>query len=187
MNKIKRVAFFGYSEAKPEDEDYQNAIECAKLLAQEGYVIVNGGGPGIMKASSVGAKKAGGRSIGVTFQTEGMTNFEGEDKTNPMSQKIVMDNYWQRTQKLLDLSDAYVFFNGGTGTISEFGMAWGLARLFFGRHKPLLLYGQWWHEIMEAFGRNIKLREEEIRVYEIVNTPEQLLEEIKEIDTQIGK
>ena len=33
-------------------------------------------------------------------------------------------------------------FNGGTGTISEFGMAWGLARLYFGNHKPMVLFGR---------------------------------------------
>ncbi len=151
-------------------------------MAEQGYVIVNGGGPGIMKASSVGALKAGGKAIGVTFETEGMTTFEGVDKSNPATDKMVEPNYWQRTQKLLDLGDAYIFFNGGTGTISEFGMAWGLARLFFGHHKPLILFGQWWHDITEAFGKNMKLRPEELQVYEIVNTPQQLLEEIKELE-----
>jgi predicted Rossmann-fold nucleotide-binding protein len=82
----------------------------------------------------------------------------------------------------LELGDVYVIFNGGTGTISEFGMAWGLARLFFGKHKPMILYGSWWYEIMEAFGRNMLLREEELRVYEIVSSPEQVLEKIKELD-----
>ncbi len=182
MNKIKRVAFFGHSEAKPGDKDYQQAVESAKLLAKEGITIVNGAGPGIMKASSVGAQQAGGKSIGVSFKAEGMTNFEGRDPTNPVDKEIIADDYWQRTKKLLELGDVYVIFNGGTGTVSEFGMAWGLARLFFGQHKPLILFGSWWHEIMEAFGRNMKIRPEELKVYEIVNTPEQLLEEIKELE-----
>ena len=184
MKKIKAVTFFGHSEAEEDSQEYQNAVECAELLAKEGITIVNGGGPGIMKASSVGAQKGGGHSVGITFETEGMTTFEGVDKSNPAKEKIVEPNYWQRTQKLLDLGDAYVFFNGGTGTISEFGMAWGLARLFFGHHKPLFLFGQWWHDITEAFGRNMKLREEELQVYEIVNTPQQLLEEITELENE---
>jgi hypothetical protein len=184
MEKIKRVTFFGHSQASPEDKEYQDAVESARLLAQEGITIVNGGGPGIMKASSEGAQKAGGQAIGVTFETEGMTFFEGQDSSNPLTEKIVEPDYWQRTQKLWDLGDVYVFFNGGTGTISEFGMAWGLARLYFGHHNPLILFGSWWHDITEAFGQNMKLREEELQVYEIVNTPQQLLEEIKELDSQ---
>jgi len=53
-----------------------------------------------------------------------------------------MPNYVERTLKLLELGEIYVIFNGGTGTISEFGMAWGLARLYFGNHKPMVLFGQ---------------------------------------------
>mgnify|MGYP001225568310 CR=1 FL=1 len=70
-------------------------------------------------------------------------------------------------------------FNGGTGTISEFGMAWGLARLYFGNHKPMGLFGRFWEEIIEAFKKNMLLRPEEMRVYEIVETPEGAAEAIK--------
>jgi len=92
-----------------------------------------------------------------------------------------MANYVERTVRLLEEGDIYIFFNGGTGTVSEFGMAWGLARLYFGHHKPLILFGEFWHEILEAFGRNMLIRPEEIRVYRIVTTPEEVLEEIKKL------
>lgn len=178
---IKNVTIFGSSEVKAGDPDYDAAYRTGKLLAQNGYVIVNGGGPGVMKASSQGAKDGGGKSIGVSFNPKEMTHFEGRDLTNPVDQEIIEDNYVERTLRLLELGDAYVVFNGGTGTISEFGMAWGLARLFFGRHKPLILYGSFWHEILEAFGRNMILRPEELRVYRIVTTPQEVLEEIRRL------
>lgn len=178
---IKRVTFFGHSEALPENEDFKAAEETAFLLAEKGITIVNGAGPGIMRASTLGAKRAGGKTIGIGFKGEGMTFFEGRDKTNLVDEEIIADDYWQRTQKLLEMGDVYVIFNGGTGTVSEFGMAWGLARLFFGKHKPMILYGSWWHEIMEAFGKNMKIRDEELRVYEIVSTPEQVVKEIEEL------
>jgi hypothetical protein len=180
----KKVTIFGFSEAKPEDRLYQDAFQTAKLLAQEGFVIVNGAGPGVMRAASEGAKTAGGKVIGVTFEPSGMTNFEGRDLKNPIDEEIVLPNYVERTLKLLELGDVYVIFNGGTGTISEFGMAWGLARLYFGHHKPLILFGAWWHEILEAFGKNMHLREEELRVYRIVNTPQEAVEEVVRL---IGK
>ncbi len=179
--KIERVTFFGHSEAEPGSEEFKAAKRSAFLLAKEGITIVNGAGPGIMKASTLGAKEAGGKSIGVGFKAEGMTFFEGRDDSNPVDEEIVEVDYWQRTKKLLELGDVYIIFNGGTGTVSEFGMAWGLARLFFGKHKPLILFGEWWHEIMEAFGRNMRIRDEELRVYEIVTTPEQVVEEIGEL------
>jgi len=110
-----------------------------------------------------------------------MTHFEGRDQTNPVDEEVVMANYVERTVRLLEEGDIYIFFNGGTGTVSEFGMAWGLARLYFGHHKPLILFGEFWHEILEAFGRNMLIRPEEIRVYRIVTTPEEVLEEIKKL------
>ena len=178
---IENVTFFGFSQAKPGDSDYDAAFKTAKLLAQNGYLIINGGGPGVMKASSEGAKAGGGKCIGITFNPKDMTLFEGREPSNPVDQEIMLENYVERTIKLLEMGDVYVIFNGGTGTISEFAMAWGLARLYFGRHKPLILYGSFWHEILEAFGRNMLLRPEEIRVYRIVTTPREVLEEIRKL------
>jgi len=178
---VKNVTFFGCSQLKPGDVDYDAAYQTAKLLAQNGYLIINGGGPGVMKASSEGAKAGGGKTIGVSFNPKDMTHFEGRDPSNLVDQEILVDNYVLRTLKLLELGDVYVIFNGGTGTISEFGMAWGLAKLYFGHHKPLLLYGTFWHEIMETFAKNMLIRPEEVRVYRIVTTPQQVLEEIQKL------
>lgn len=177
---IKRITIFGFSESKPEDLLYKETFQVAKLLAGQGYTIVNGGGPGLMKASTEGAKEGGGKTIGIYFNPEGMINFEGRDPTNQVEEAIEMPNYVERTLKLLEYGDCYIIFKGGTGTLSEFGMAWGLARLFFGRHKPLILYGSFWHEILEAFGKNMFLREEELKVYRIVCSPEEVLEAVRE-------
>jgi len=178
---VKNVTFFGYSQAKPGDSDYDASYQTAKLLAQNGYLVINGGGPGIMKASSEGAKAGGGKCIGVSFNPKDMTHFEGRDATNPLDQEIIVSDYVLRTLKLLEMGDAYIVFNGGTGTISEFGMAWGLARLYFGHHKPLILYGTFWHDVLETIAKNMLIRSEEIRVYRIVTTPQEVLEEIREL------
>ncbi len=178
---IRNITVLGFSEVRPGDELYQSVYDTAKLLAQSDYTIVNGGGPGVMKASTEGAKAGGGKAIGVYFNPKGMTNFEGRDPSNPVDEKIVLPNYLERTLKLLELGDAYLIFNGGTGTISEFGMAWGLARLYFGYHKPLVLYGSFWHEILETIATNMLIRKEELQVYRIVNTPETALETMREL------
>ena len=64
---IKNVAFFGYSKSKPGDPEYDAAYRVAKILAQNGYQIVNGGGPGVMRAATEGAHAGGGKAITVTF------------------------------------------------------------------------------------------------------------------------
>ncbi|MBI4059156.1 LOG family protein [Candidatus Microgenomates bacterium] len=179
MQKIKQISIFGFADAQRDDPLYKEAYEAAQVLAQAGYVIINGGGPGVMRAASEGAKAVGGKTIGVTFYPQDISHFEGRDPDNPIDQEIVTQNYLERTLKLLELGDAYLIFKGGTGTISEFGMAWGLARLYFGHHKPLILYGKFWEEIIASFINNMRMRPEEMKVYRIVSNPRELLEAIE--------
>lgn len=182
MPKFKNVTIFGFADAHEDRAEWKAAFATAKLLAESGYTIVNGGGPGVMKAASLGAKAASGKVIGVTFYPKDAPYFEGRDKSNPVDQEIKTGNYLERTLRLLDIGDVCVIFKGGTGTISEFGMAWGLARLYFGHHKPFILFGSFWHEILEAVAKNMYIRGEELKVYRIVNTPEEVLEEIKKLE-----
>lgn len=176
------MAFLGYADSVPEDAEYGAAFESAKLLAQNKFTVVDGGGPGIMRAATEGAHAGGGKAVGITFypkKSEGMDTFEGRDPENHFDEEIKTETYVERTLKIMDVADVYLIFNGGTGTISEFGMAWGLARLHFGHHKPLILFGSFWHEIIEAIGKNMRLRPEELKVYHIVTSPEEVLLKIK--------
>ena len=182
---IKNVTFLGYADAKEADDPFKAAYEVARLCAQKGYTIVNGGGPGVMKASTMGAKSANGKAIGVTFFPKDIPVFEGRDETNKVDHLIVVENYLERTLKLLELGHIYVIFNGGTGTISEFGMAWGLARLYFGQHKPLVLYGDFWQEIIFAFTKGMYIRAEERNVFRIVNKPQDALDAILEFEKKL--
>lgn len=182
----RNLTFLGFSESLETDPEYRAAYETAKLLVAHGYTVVNGGGPGVMQASSLGAKAGGGRTIGVTFYPKEITNFEGRVMTNPLDEEVITKNYLERTLKLLALGHMYIFFNGGTGTISEFGMAWGLAKLYFGHHKPLILYGDFWQDIIDTFRVNMRLRPEELEVFKIVNSPEKALAAIKHFEEKYG-
>jgi hypothetical protein len=177
--KIRQISYFGFADAPSEDPLYKEAFEVAKFLTSKGFVAINGGGPGIMRAVSEGAKAAKGTAVGVTFYPKDITNFEGRDPKNPLDMEIKTPNYLERTLKLLELGDAYVVFRGGTGTISEFGMAWGLARLYFGHHKPLILYGDFWNEIIKGFVENMRIRPEELKVYRVVNSPQEAYQAIE--------
>ncbi len=182
MVKIQKISYFCFADTTESDPLYSEAKNCAKFLAEKGLVTINGGGPGSMRAVSEGAKAAGGKVIGVTFYPKDISNFEGRDPKNPIDEEIVTKNYLERTLKLLEAGDAYVIFKGGSGTTSEFGMAWGLARLYFGHHKPLILYGQFWHSIIRAFVENMRIRPEELKTFRIVNTPEEAYAAIQVFD-----
>lgn len=185
---IEQVAIFGSSEAKPESKLFKDTLKVAKILARAGYTVVDGGGPGVMKAASLGAKSGGGKVIGVTlYDKDEDVNFEGRDLNNPIDVEIKTTSYVERTLTLMREGQIYVVFNGATGTISEFGMAWGLARIYFGHHKPIILYGNFWKKIMGVMKDNLVLRPEESKVYKIVNSPEGVLLAIKEFEDEINK
>ena len=184
---IQAVTFFGFADAIKGEPLYRDAFETARLAAERGLAVVNGGGPGVMRAATDGAPEGGGKSYVATFYPQHMENFEGKDPLNHADKEIVMNNYLDRTMKLLELGNAYIVFNGGTGTVSEFGMAWGLARLYFGHHKPLILFGSFWHTIMEALAANIRIRPVELRVYRIVNSPEAAIEALWGYEQEITK
>ena len=185
MPKFKNITVFGFADATEKDQVWKDAFATAKLLAENGYTIVNGGGPGVMKAATLGAHAGGGKVIGVSFYPKNAPLFEGRDKTNLVDKEIVTEHYLERTMKLLEEGDAYITFKGGTGTLSEFGMAWGLARLYFGHHKPFILFGDFWRDMLESFEKNMYIRGEEMKVYRIADTPEKVLEELRKLDGEI--
>lgn len=187
FRRIRAVSFLGYADAHEGDGLYDSAKEVARMVAEHGLVVVNGGGPGVMRASTEGAHEGGGKAYVATFYPKHMENFEGKDPLNKADKEIIMNNYLDRTLKLLELGNAYMLFNGGTGTVSEFGMAWGLAKLYLGRHKPLILYGAFWHTIMEAFAANMRIRPEALRVYRIVATPEAAMEALWKYEMELLK
>lgn len=185
---IQKVAIFGFADAHPEDKVYKDAYKVSFMLAKAGYTVVDGGGPGVMQAASKGAKAGGGHVIGVTLHPgDSLANFEGKDKDNPIDEEIKTTTYIQRTLTLMQQGQIYVIFNGASGTLSEFGMAWGLARIYFGHHKPLILYGNFWTDVMKALKKNLLIRPEEEKVYKIVDEPEEVLTAIKKFEEEIQK
>ncbi|MBI2593091.1 LOG family protein, partial [Candidatus Daviesbacteria bacterium] len=183
---IKNITIFGYANTDNKDDLFKEVFDVSKRLAEAGYIVVDGGGPGVMLAASLGAKEGGGKVIGVTLYPKDMKNFEGKDPKNLLDKEIKTDSYIERTLTLMKQGQVYVIFKGGTGTISEFGMAWGLARLYFGHHKPLILYGKFWRKIIKVFKDNMLLRPEELLVYKIVDDPEEVLQAIYDFECEIA-
>lgn len=186
-NLIKQIAIFGYADTMPHDLLYEEVKAVARKLAEAGFIIIDGGGPGAMRAATEGAHLGGGKAIGVTFYPKDNMEFEGRDIENKFDEEIKTKNYVERTLTLMKEGQVYVIFQGGTGTISEFGMAWGLAKLYFGHHKPLILYGDFWQKIIDVFSENMLLRPEELKVFKIVNTPEGVLQAITEFESEIQR
>jgi predicted Rossmann-fold nucleotide-binding protein len=82
-------------------------------------------------------------------------------------------------------ADAYVIFQGGTGTLSEWATAWLLAHLYYGNHKPLILYGAFWHEVMRVINDSFLIGETEAMVYKIADDEEQLIKALNEFEQEL--
>lgn len=184
---IKNVAFFGDADLPESDSNYQDAFEVAKQLAGDGYTIVDGGGPGIMNAATQGAEAVGGESISVTFTPKNAPGFEGRYVGNITDKEIKTTNYIERMFKLMEHADVYLIFKGGTGTISELGTAWVLAKLYYGYHKPFVLVGSFWRPIIQAIHDNLNIDEMEMSVFKIVDNRDEVLATIRQLETEMQK
>lgn len=138
-----------------------------------------------MNASTQGAEEVGGKTLSVTFDPENAPGFEGRYVRNITDQEIKTTNYVERMFKLLEHAHLFLIFKGGSGTVSEFGTAWVLAKLYYGHHKPFILYGEFWREIIDAIERNMNIDKQEMDVFEIVTSCEEVLPTIKKFQKDI--
>jgi uncharacterized protein (TIGR00730 family) len=142
MNKV--VTIFGSSRPKEGDEEYQQAYDVGKQLSLAGFTICNGGFGGIMEASARGAKEAGGRTIGITFNIN-------KRAANPWIDKIIHEPALiDRMMKLVELADAYVVLKGGTGTLLELAAVWEFINKGLLAEKPIVIVGEFWDGVVET-------------------------------------
>lgn len=182
---IKNIAFFGDADISETDETYKAAFDVADALAKAGYVIIDGGGPGVMDAATSGAVAGGGKTISITFDPVNAPGYEGKYVGNVTDTEIVTTNYIDRMFKLMEYGDIFIIFKGGSGTISEFGAAWALAKLYFGHHKPFILYGDFWTEIIDVLRRNMNIDSKEYSVFEICKNKEEILRAVRQFESKI--
>ncbi len=171
--KINKIAFYGSADISETDPAYKATYEAAKYVAKKGKTVINGGGPGVMEAATKGAKAGKGKTLVVTFYPENLPEFEGRAEQNVADKEIKTANYIERMFNLMDNADLFVCFKGGTGTLSEWATAWLLAHLYYGNHKPLILYGEFWHEFMDVIHKHFLIGYKEAQVYRIVNSLEE--------------
>ena len=172
---IKNIAIFGSADVDTEHPLYKDVFNVARYLAYQGYTIVNGGGPGIMDAATQGAQSAGGETLVVTFYPTDMPEFEGRYTANVADKEIKTKNYIERMFGLMDHADAFICFQGGTGTLSEWATAWLLAHLYYGNHKPLILYGAFWHKVMAVINDHFLIGQKEQSLYTIVSNEDEMV------------
>jgi uncharacterized protein (TIGR00725 family) len=182
---IKFVALYGSADVDEQHPLYQEAFNVARYLAYHNKVVVNGGGPGVMAAATAGAQAGGGETLAVTFYPKDMPEFEGRFESNTVGKEIKTANYVERMFGLMDNADAFIVFQGGTGTLSEWATAWLLGHLYYGHHKPLILYGEFWHEVMRVINDHFLIGEKERTVYTIVKDEKEMIVALEAFEKEL--
>ncbi len=111
------ISIFGSARTQPGHKYYELTVELSKKLAEEGFGIITGGGPGIMEAGNKGAHMAGGKSVGLNivlpFEQFANTFISSESNLN-------FDYFFVRKVVFTKYSQGFIMMPGGWGTMDEF-------------------------------------------------------------------
>lgn len=184
LNKIGPcISIFGSARTKPGHPYYELTTEVAKSLAEEGFGIITGGGPGTMEAANKGAQMAGGRSVGVNIV------LPHEQHVNPYidnDKAINFDYFFVRKVMFTKYSQGFVMMPGGFGTMDEFTEVATLIQTKKMIETPMVLVGKsywqglldWMKNVMSDEQHNIN--PEDLDLLQLFDTPEEVVTYFKE-------
>jgi len=173
------VSIFGSTRAKPGDEVYQKAERIGQLLAENGFSVITGGGPGVMEAANKGASSAGGKSIGLNIE------LPLEQKPNPYANITLKYRYFfVRKVMFVKYAVAYIILPGGFGTMDELFESVTLIQTHKIKPFPVILVGSnywkglldWIKEVVVKEGR---VSQEELGIFQLIDDPEEIVKTIK--------
>ncbi len=173
------VSIFGSARTKPDDKYYQLAEDIAKKLAEHGYGVITGGGPGIMEAGNKGAHNAGGTSVGLNI----VLPFEQHD--NPYidnDKSIDFDYFFVRKVMFVKYSQGFVVMPGGFGTLDEFFEALTLIQTHKIGKFPIILVGtDFWGGLVDWIKQTLlkdygNISPDDLHLVDIVDTEEEVLD-----------
>ncbi|GGI80174.1 TIGR00730 family Rossman fold protein [Shewanella gelidii] len=139
------VSIFGSARIKPDSEYYQQTVTLSRRLAEEGFSVITGGGPGIMEAGNKGASQHKGASVGL--------NIELPMEQKPNEYQSISLNYryfFARKVMFVKHSMGYVCMPGGFGTFDEFFESLTLVQTEKIYPMPIVLFGsRFWGGLIE--------------------------------------
>ena len=148
------VTVFGSARFPRDHVYYELARDTGKALAEAGYAVMTGGGPGIMEAANRGAREAGGLSLGCNIK------LPKEQQPNPYLDKFIeFEHFFVRKVMLVKYSTAFVVMPGGFGTLDEaFEVVTLIQTGKLDRFPVVGMGGEFWQEL-RTFARGTLLRE----------------------------
>ena len=177
------VSIFGSARTDPDNRYFKLAEEIAYLLTQHGYGIITGGGPGIMEAANMGAKKGKGKSVGINIDLpheQSANLFIDADKL------ITFKHFFVRKVMFLKYAQGFVVLPGGFGTFDELFEAITLMQTGKVGRFPIVLVGtDYWEGLMKwirevMLEREINISESDMELFSVVDSAEEAVEYINQ-------
>jgi hypothetical protein len=178
----KAVSIFGSARTPRDHPRYAAARETARVLGEEGFAIITGGGPGIMEAANRGARDAGVPSVGLGIELpheEGMNEY--------VDLPLAFHYFFTRKVMFVRYASAFVVYPGGFGTLDELFEAATLRQTQKIRMFPIVLMDSgywsglvdWLRDTMLADGYIAPVDVTALRVCDRIEPALQLLDEVE--------
>lgn len=183
----KAVTIFGSARIGPDDPHYVAAMETARLLAEAGFAVITGAGPGIMEAGNKGARLGGGRSIGCNIE------LPFEQGANPYVDTLVNFRYFfVRKTMFIKYSVAFIIFPGGFGTLDELFEALTLIQTGKIYRFPVILFGRYyWAGLLRWLQARVlsegKISESDLDLMLVTDDPGEAVQAIISAYKSLGK
>ena len=184
LNKIGPcVSIFGSARTKPGTPYYDKAIEVAKLLVEEGFGIITGGGPGIMEAANRGAHEIGGKSVGLNIDLpfeQGANPWVDHDKN------FNFNYFFVRKVMFVKYAQGFVFMPGGFGTMDEVFEALTLVQTRKIHRVPMVFVGsEFWGGLLEWVEKTMRdefgnVSPGDLDLVQLVDAPQDAVKIIRE-------
>ncbi|MBO9566750.1 MAG: TIGR00730 family Rossman fold protein [Niastella sp.] len=181
------ISIFGSARTQPGHAYYELTVDVARKLAEEGFGIISGGGPGIMEAANKGAQLGSGKSVGLNIE------LPFEQHSNPFIDRdanLNFDYFFVRKVMFTKYSQGFVMMPGGFGTMDEFFEVATLIQTGKMSPVPLILFGsQYWGGLMEWMKETMLQKANNISagdldLLKIADTPEEVVEHVLQFYTK---
>ncbi|MCX5779192.1 MAG: TIGR00730 family Rossman fold protein [Elusimicrobia bacterium] len=173
------VTIFGSARLGEHNPDYIAARRIAQKLAQAGFAIITGGGPGIMEAANRGSIDVNGRSVGLNIQ------LPMEQVVNPyVNVPIGFRYFFVRKVMFIKYASAMIVMPGGMGTMDEMFEVLTLVQTKKINQIPIILYNsaywkgllEWMHDVMIKRGM---ISAKDLSLFKVLDDPDAIVDEIK--------
>jgi hypothetical protein len=173
------VSIFGSARVRPGDETYERTVVIARKLAENGFNVITGGGPGIMEAGNKGAREGGAVSIGLNIM------LPLEQEPNPYADvQLDFQYFFVRKVMFVKYAQAYIGMPGGFGTLDEIFEALTLIQTKRIKPFPVILVGSdYWSGLIDWI-KNTLLERQYISVndtdlFSVMDDPDEVVHTIK--------